>query len=205
MNNDRAIIMTIAAIALLLTVSVVAAFLAKLPTAIAASSTHGRQQCDPSVTVCRAGTTGSSKDLGKKEQQGHQPVAQTQTAPTNPENNGLKGSDNRRTGGDTILKVPIATSGNNVYLVWPSNKTGNSEISFRISSDNGHTFDPKINLSNDTSQSVDPEIKAEGDHVYVSWWEHNATNSEPVLRVSNDNGKTFGPIIMLSSNATSGS
>ena len=30
----------------------------------------------------------------------------------------------------------------------------------------------------------------------------NATSNEPVLRVSNDNGKTFGEKIMLSNNAT---
>ena len=38
-----------------------------------------------------------------------------------------------------------------------------------------------------------------GNNVYVSWWERNATSNEPVMRVSNDNGKTFGGIMMLSS------
>ena len=31
-----------------------------------------------------------------------------------------------------------------------------------------------------------------------SWWERNSTSNEPVLRVSNDNGKTLGEKIMLS-------
>jgi hypothetical protein len=96
--------------------------------------------------------------------------------------------------------VPIATSGNNVYLVWPSNKTtADFEIMFKASTDNGKTFSPKINLSNSTGvDSERPEIAASGNNVYVSWWERNQTSNEPVLRVSNDNGKTFGDKIMLS-------
>jgi hypothetical protein len=64
-------------------------------------------------------------------------------------------------------------------------------------------FGEKMNLSNSTNaQSQDVQIAASGNNVYVSWWERNATSNEPVLRVSNDNGKTFGEKIMLSNNAT---
>ncbi len=96
--------------------------------------------------------------------------------------------------------VPIATSGNNVYIVWPSNKTtADFEIMFKASTDGGKTFGTKINLSNSTGiDSERPEIAASGKNVYVSWWERNQTSNEPVLRVSNDNGKTFGEKIMLS-------
>jgi hypothetical protein len=96
--------------------------------------------------------------------------------------------------------VPIATSGNNVYIVWPSNKTtADFEIMFKASTDGGKTFGPKINLSNSTGiDSERPQISAVGSNVFVSWWERNQTSNEPVLRVSNDNGKTFGERIMLS-------
>jgi hypothetical protein len=54
-------------------------------------------------------------------------------------------------------------------------------------------------LSNSTGiDSERPEIAALGSNVYVTWWERNQTSNEPVLRVSNDNGKTFGEKIMLS-------
>src|ERR687887_258728 len=92
----------------------------------------------------------------------------------------------------------IGTSGSNVYVTWSSNKTGNWEIMFKASTDSGKTLGPKINLSNDTSRSVDPQIAASGNNVYVTWWERNATSNEPVMRVSTDNGKTFGEKIMLS-------
>jgi hypothetical protein len=100
---------------------------------------------------------------------------------------------------DTTPDAPLATSGNNVYVSWWSNKTGNDEVMFKASTDGGETFGDKMNLSNTTnSQSQDASIAAAGSNVYVSWWERNATSNEPVLRVSHDNGKTFGEKIMLS-------
>src|SRR5215212_10174120 len=102
-------------------------------------------------------------------------------------------------------EAPIATSGDNAYITWWSNKTGNEEVMFRASTDNGATFGDKINLSNTTeADSDDAEIAASGDSVYVSWWERNETSDTPVARVSNDNGATFGPMLMLATNGTIG-
>ena len=97
-------------------------------------------------------------------------------------------------------EVPIATSGDkNVYVTWFTNKTGDDEVMFKASTDGGKTFGDKMNLSNSSkSDSQDAQIAAAGSNVYVSWWERNQTSNEPVLRVSNDNGKTFGEKIMLS-------
>ncbi len=70
---------------------------------------------------------------------------------------------------------------------------------FKASTDGGKTFADKMNLSNSTNaQSQDAQIAASGNNVYITWWERNQTMNEPVLRVSNDNGKTFGEKIMLS-------
>ena len=90
---------------------------------------------------------------------------------------------------ELAVKAPIATSGDNAYITWWTNKTGNEEVMFRASTDNGATFGDKINLSNTTAaDSDDAEIAASGDSVYVSWWERNETSDTPVARVSNDNG-----------------
>jgi hypothetical protein len=57
--------------------------------------------------------------------------------------------------------IPIATSDNNVYVTWWTNKTGNDEVMFRASTDNGVTFGDKMNLSNTTeADSDDAEIAA---------------------------------------------
>ena len=116
----------------------------------------------------------------------------------------IKGPKRTRAG-ELLKEAPIATSGNNVYIAWWSNKTGNDEVMFRASTDNGVTFGNKINLSNTTeADSQDVEIAASGNKVYVTWWERNQTSEEPVLRISNNNGGTFGPILKLASNGTIG-
>jgi hypothetical protein len=104
-------------------------------------------------------------------------------------------------------KAPMAVSqdGNNVYIVWWTNKSENWEVMFRASNDGGQTFGDKINLSNSTDiESQNAEIVAAGNNVFVSWWEISAEtgSSESVLRVSNDAGQTFGPMIMLGVNGT---
>jgi hypothetical protein len=102
-------------------------------------------------------------------------------------------------------KAPMVASGDNLYVVWWTNKSGNWEVMFRASNDAGQTIGDKINLSNSTdADSQNAEIVASGNNVYVSWWE-TSTNpgnktSESVLRISNDNGNTFGPILMLGNN-----
>src|SRR5438309_1982005 len=98
----------------------------------------------------------------------------------------------------------IAISGSNVSAAWWNNKTGDFEVMFRASTDNGHTFGAKINLSNSPGvASTDAQIGAEGKNVYVIWWETSTSGhtAEPFLRISYDNGKTFGEKVMLS-NAT---
>jgi hypothetical protein len=69
----------------------------------------------------------------------------------------------------------------------------------KASTDGGKIFGDRINLSNsNNTESQNAQIAASGSNVYVTWWERNATSNEPVLRVSNDNGKTFGDRIILS-------
>ena len=108
-------------------------------------------------------------------------------------------------------KAPMAASeedGNNVYVVWWTNRSGNWEVMFRASTDGGATFGDKINLSNSPdTQSQTAEILAVGDNnVYVTWWELNENvhphTNESVMRVSTDAGQTFGPMIMLGTNGT---
>jgi hypothetical protein len=109
--------------------------------------------------------------------------------------------------GDDVLRqqvsrAPIAVSENNAYVLWWENKTGNWEIFFRASSDNGKTFGDEINLSNDTTRSDDGSIAAQGNSVYVTWWNTNNQTGlrEPVFIASNDNGNTFGERLVLSGN-----
>jgi hypothetical protein len=106
-------------------------------------------------------------------------------------------------------KAPVVISGKNMYVVWFSDKgtpNKNGEVLFRVSTDNGKTFSDKINLSNSSkSDSVDALIDVDGDNVAVTWWEGaNQSSNVPVMRISTDNGKSFGPIVNLSTNGTIG-
>jgi hypothetical protein len=103
--------------------------------------------------------------------------------------------------------APVAISGDNIYITWWTNKTANNneEIMFRASTDGGATFGEKINLSNTTdADSTRAEIDSDADSVVVTWWETNQTSDTLVMRVSNDNGATFGPMLMLATNGTIG-
>jgi hypothetical protein len=110
------------------------------------------------------------------------------------------------TPGDTALaRAPPAITGDNVYVAWWTNKTGINEVMFRASTDGGKTFGDKINLSNTTNaDSTRVEIDSDGNSVVVTWWETNQTSDMPVMKVSNDNGKTFGPLLKLATNGTIG-
>jgi hypothetical protein len=77
---------------------------------------------------------------------------------------------------------------------------------FRASTDSGKTFGEKINLSNTSNvDSVDREIAASGSNVFVAWWERGNQTDEAVMKISTDNGKTFGPMLKLGANGTIGS
>lgn len=105
-------------------------------------------------------------------------------------------------------KTQIATSGNNVYVVSWDRDPGNWDIFFARSTDGGVTFEDAINLSdNPETHSDDAIMIAGGENVYVTWWERASQEQPrvPVMRVSSDNGATFGPMLMLAANGTIGS
>ena len=102
-------------------------------------------------------------------------------------------------------KAPMTISGNNLYVAWWGNGTGNYEVMFKASHDNGQTFGDKINLSNTpNSESTRVEIDSDVNSVVVTWWETNQTANTPVMKISIDYGKTFGPMLNLSTNGTIG-
>jgi hypothetical protein len=106
-----------------------------------------------------------------------------------------------------FAEAPVAISGDSIYIAWWTNNTANNneEVMFRASTDGGATFGDKINLSNTTNAgSTRAEIDSDADSVVVTWWETNQTSDTPVMRVSTDNGATFGPMLMLATNGTIG-
>ncbi|HYY67685.1 MAG TPA: sialidase family protein [Nitrososphaeraceae archaeon] len=94
----------------------------------------------------------------------------------------------------------ITAENNNVYIRSWDNKTGNWEILFARSTDNGASFADPINISNSSDlRLIGARIAAEGNYVYISWIDINPENEQRdvFVRTSSDNGQTFGELIML--------
>jgi hypothetical protein len=110
---------------------------------------------------------------------------------------------------DRLEKTSVAAAGNNVYIVWSTDKgtsNSNGELMFRASTDGGKTFGDKINFSNtNDTDSINPVIDTyENEQVIITWWESNGTINEPVAKVSSDHGITFGPVLNLADNGPIG-
>jgi hypothetical protein len=99
------------------------------------------------------------------------------------------------------LGIPIATSGNNVYMAWPNNDTGHWKVFFAKSIDGGKTLKTMMisapNKGNTINQNT--QISASGSNVYVTWWTNKTGVLMPVFRASNDNGDTFAKALTLNS------
>jgi hypothetical protein len=110
----------------------------------------------------------------------------------------------------------LAVSGINVYVIWEdtSSASGSFDIFFKRSTDNGKAFGDIINLSNNTGNSINPQLAVSGSNISVVWEDeitnnpfnntyNNNDNSGILYAASTDNGKTFGDIINLSNNNNS--
>ena len=96
----------------------------------------------------------------------------------------------------------IAAYDNNVYAIWADDTSGNREVLFTRSEDNGTSFDQIKNLSNNTSDSFNQEIAVFGDNVYVVWLDQGEDdNTNILLKASADGGATFGRTVNIGNNA----
>ncbi len=101
-------------------------------------------------------------------------------------------------------KAPMTISGNNLYVAWWGNGTGNYEVMFKASHDNGQTFGDKINLSNSTNgTSVEADVAASRNNVYVTYADNKTGIANAYIRISHDNGNTFGPEVILTDYSSS--
>ena len=87
----------------------------------------------------------------------------------------------------------IATSGNNISVLWQDNvDVNNEDIFYKGSTDGGKTFHNTINLSNNIGHSRLPIMSSTGNNVYVVWSDDtNRRNPDFLYKRSTDGGKTF--------------
>jgi hypothetical protein len=100
-----------------------------------------------------------------------------------------------------VLLVPMSSSENNVYMAWTNNDTGHWNVFFAKSVDGGKSLKTMIISTPNGGNTINrnTEISSSGENVYVTWWTNKTGIFMPVFRASNDNGNTFGKIIVLNS------
>jgi hypothetical protein len=99
----------------------------------------------------------------------------------------------------------IALYNNNLYVVWSDDSTGNGDIYFKRSVDNGTTFGSVENLSNSPGNSTDPQIALYNNNLYVVWSDDSTGNGDIYFKRSVDNGSTFDTVNNISKNNTGSS
>ncbi|CUR51365.1 Putative sialidase [Nitrosotalea devaniterrae] len=96
----------------------------------------------------------------------------------------------------------VLTNGNNVYLFWQTDGNNTKDIMFAHSVDEGTIFSKPVNISDNKFSSDNyylyKQIASSGNHIYVTWEQHNQSNSEIFFKMSSDDGETFGNTINLS-------
>ncbi len=76
----------------------------------------------------------------------------------------------------TTDRPGLAVSGKNVYATWDDNVSGNYEVFFAASSNNGVSFNTPINVSHDSGVSNLQTIGASGSIAYVLWNDNTKGN-----------------------------
>jgi hypothetical protein len=103
--------------------------------------------------------------------------------------------------GNSQLPQIVVSEKSNVYVVWSDTTTGNGDIYFKASTDNGTTFSKTKKLSNDTGSSTDPQIAVRGESsVYIVWRNSTSNNTDILFQASEDAADRFGNTINLSKN-----
>src|SRR5215208_1861878 len=91
-----------------------------------------------------------------------------------------------------------------VYVVWSDNATGNGDIYFKRSADNGTSFGSTQNLSVNPGNSTAAQIATYQNNVYVTWEDATTGNGDIYLKASLDNGTKFsGQKILAKNNGSS--
>ena len=80
-----------------------------------------------------------------------------------------------------------------MYVVWQDATSGNNEILFAESDDNGDNFDIPDNISKNAEDSRIPQVSSEGNNVYVVWQDDATPNNDVDIffTASNNNGQAF--------------
>jgi len=85
----------------------------------------------------------------------------------------------------------IATDGRVLHLVWSDNRSGNYEIYYKKSVDNGRTWTEDKRLTNSQSHKAIPKIICFGNVLHIVWEDMRDGSSQVYYKRSEDGGETW--------------
>jgi hypothetical protein len=88
----------------------------------------------------------------------------------------------------------------NVYTAWTEGPFNDGEVYYRRSTDGGASFDETVNLSNDTGDSVRPELRVSAPNLFIVWQNQAVKGDDIYFKGSTDGGASFGDTINISNN-----
>jgi len=91
----------------------------------------------------------------------------------------------------------VASSGNNVHVVWYDNRDGNWEIYYKRSTDGGSNWGADTRLTNNTANSWFPSIAVSGSVIHVVWHDDRYGDWEIYYKRSTDGGANWGADVRL--------
>ena len=102
--------------------------------------------------------------------------------------------------GDSILPQ-MAVSGNDVYVLWNDNSTGQFGIFLTKSTDGGTNFGTPINISKNVGSSGSQQFAVSRNDVYVVWQAKATGKYQILFAKSTDGGATFTTPVNISNNS----
>lgn len=102
-------------------------------------------------------------------------------------------ADTRITVNSGNSTTPLISSwGQFVHMVWSDNFEGNPEIYFNHSSDGGINWQTNTRLTNNSYNSLEPDICVSGQTIHVIWDDTRFGNYEIMYKISTNGGDTWG-------------
>lgn len=98
--------------------------------------------------------------------------------------NGVTFSDAINLSGNSGISsnAQLAVAGNNVYVAWQDKASGNFEILFATSVDNGASFNSPVNLSNNNGDSTGARMAISESNLHIMWIDNTPQSGNTFLR-----------------------
>ena len=95
----------------------------------------------------------------------------------------------------------ITSEGNSVYVVFDDDRTGNHEIYFKRSTNNGINWSSDAILTINSASSGSPAISVSGIYTHIVWGDSRDGNSEIYYKFSTNSGSSWGSDTRLTNNS----